>query len=153
MCGMYIMVHGAIVLLLLELEVSGSEEEREREKKQNKYLEMVVAEERLSHGQLRLSQKLKYAAGRRARIRCCYSAAWTRRRSISMSAECLPGSGHGHDLYLSTRSWIFYSPNMLPFPLPTRHCPFSLRSNHSPISLPHLRYPPISILWSPLPIC
>ena len=41
---------------------------RERETKQNKYLEMVVAEERLSHGELRLSQKLKYAAGRRARI-------------------------------------------------------------------------------------
>lgn len=41
--------------------------------------------------------------GRRARIRC-YSAAWTRRRSISMAVECVPGFGHVHDLYISARS-------------------------------------------------
>ena len=153
MCGMYIMVHGAIVLLLLlELEVSGSEEERERNETKQ------IPGDGGSRGETEpwsatIESEIEIRGWEASKDSCCYSAAWTRRRSISMSAECLPGSGHGHDLYLSTRSWIFYSPNMLPFPLPTRHCPFSLRSNHSPISLPHLRYPPISILWSPLPTC
>jgi len=79
-------------------------------------------------GSIRLESEFEIRGdGRRARIRC-YSAAWTRRRSISMAAECVPGSGHVHDLYISARSGS--SAPQMRFPPAARH----RFSRHTPLS-------------------
>ena len=70
-------------------------------------------------GSIRMESEFEIRGdGRRARIRC-YSAAWTRRRSISMAAECVPGFGHVHDLYISARSGS--SAPQMRFPPAARH--------------------------------
>lgn len=79
-------------------------------------------------GSIRMESEFEIRGdGRRTRIRC-YSAAWTRRRSISMAAECVPGFGHVHDLYISARSGS--SAPQMRFPPAARH----RFSRHTPLS-------------------